>query len=280
LCGGVGLVAGIIAGLLGVGGGIVIVPALLLLFDWHGIDAAVATQLAIGTSLATIVVTNSSATWHHHRRHTVHWPLVWSYAGSALLGSWLGAHLAALLSGPLLRQLFGLFELVVAVRLVIPPSPPDPLSHKGRGGERGWLGLPLGSLVGILSSLFGIGGGTLSVPMLTLIHRLPMHQAIGSSSAIGLALAFSGSIGFVQSGWHHPLLPSDAVGFILLPPFLAIVAGTLVTTPMGVKLAHKLEPTKLKRIFALLLAIVGVKLLLGADLTPLVPLSMNGEGET
>ncbi|MBF0159183.1 MAG: sulfite exporter TauE/SafE family protein [Magnetococcales bacterium] len=264
LCCAIGLIAGLIAGLLGVGGGIVIVPALLMLFDGQGIDPAITTQLAIGTSLATIVITNSSATWHHHQRHTVHWPLVGSYATSALLGSWLGAHLAAMMSGPLLRQLFGLFEIAIAIRLMTAghaPATQQPEQTSGTPPLRSWLGLPLGSLVGLLSSLFGIGGGTLSVPMLTLINRLPMRQAIGSSSAIGMALALAGSIGFIQSGWQHPLLPAGAFGFILLPPFLAIVAGTLITTPAGVRLAHRLDPVKLKRIFALLLLVVGVKLL-------------------
>ncbi|MEO5332506.1 MAG: sulfite exporter TauE/SafE family protein [Magnetococcus sp. YQC-5] len=252
-----GLFAGVIAGLFGVGGGILIVPVLLFLFHLDGINPAISMQLAVGTSLATIVITNISATWNHHLRNGVHWTSVQQYIPGILLGAWLGSQLAALISGKILIQMFGGFEILVGMKMIhashAQTSQPLNCSEK--------LNPFIALAVGTISSMFGIGGGTLTVPALTLITGLPMPQAVGSASAIGLALALAGSLGHVQAGWHHPDLPTNALGFLLPSAFLGIIAGTLSTTPLGVRLAHSLNPVRLKRGFGVFLALVGLKLI-------------------
>ncbi|MBF0191264.1 MAG: sulfite exporter TauE/SafE family protein [Magnetococcales bacterium] len=252
-----GLVAGVIAGLFGVGGGILIVPVLLFLFYLDGINPVISMQLAVGTSLATIVVTNLSSTWGHHRRGAVEWRLVRQYTPGCLLGAWLGSQLAAAMSGKTLIVLFGLFEILVGLKMIRSRS----------GGEAGVVVVPewaspwIGVGIGGLSSLFGIGGGTLSVPALTLLSGLTMQRAVGSSSAIGVPLALAGSVGFIQAGWYDQTLPEGSMGFVVPVAFLGIVAGTLVTTPIGVRLAHTLDPARLKKGFGLFLLMVGIKLL-------------------
>ncbi|MBF0612525.1 MAG: sulfite exporter TauE/SafE family protein [Magnetococcales bacterium] len=251
-----GLVAGVIAGLLGVGGGLVLVPALLYLFHLDGIHIAIAMPLAVGTSLATIVVTNSMATWHHHQRQSVRWEMVRQYAPAILLGSWLGSHLAVMMDAITLRSVFGLFECAIGLRMIYPggssesSSPPIPM----------WMHSFLALFIGCLSSLFGIGGGTLSVPALTMLANIPIHQAVGSSSAIGIFISVAGVLGFVHAGWDNPTLPATSVGFVFSPAFLGIIAGTILTTPLGVRLAHTLDPKVLRKGFGFLLLAVGSKL--------------------
>ncbi|MBF0125707.1 MAG: sulfite exporter TauE/SafE family protein [Magnetococcales bacterium] len=252
-----GLFAGVIAGLFGVGGGILIVPVLLILFHLDGVNPVISMQLAVGTSLATIVVTNISATWNHHIRDGVHWSLVRQYVPGVLLGAWLGSQLAAAMEGGTLVKLFGLFEILVGAKMI----------HASNGNNQSRILLsdkinPLIALgVGTLSSLFGIGGGTLSVPALTLISGLSMPQAVGSASAIGVVLAAAGSMGYVQAGWNHTALPPGALGFLVPSAFLGIITGTLLTTPLGVRLAHAMAPLKLKRGFGFFLLAVGIKLI-------------------
>lgn len=252
-----GLLAGVIAGLFGVGGGILIVPVLLFLFYQDGVNPVIAMQLAVGTSLATIVITNISATWNHHVRGGVNWTMVQLYLPGVLLGAWLGSRLSLMLSGKTLIQLFGIFEILVGVKMI----------HASQEQSSPAKILPdlinpvIGLGIGTLSSLFGIGGGTLTVPALTLLTGLSMPKAVGTSSAIGLALAIAGSFGYVQAGWNNSDLPPGAVGFLLPSAFFGIICGTLATTPLGVRLAHTTQPLRLKQGFGFLLLAVGIKLI-------------------
>ncbi len=252
-----GLFAGIIAGLFGVGGGVLIVPVLLFLFFLDGVNPVIAMQLAVGTSLATIVITNLSATWNHHLRNGIHWGLVKQYLPGILLGAWLGSQLAAIMNGSTIITLFGLFEILIGLKMI--QATPGPLS--GPKVKATTLNPIIALGVGTLSSLFGIGGGTLTVPALTLLSGLSMTQAVGSSSAIGVALAAAGSMGYVQAGWNHDALPPGAVGFLVPIAFAGIITGTLITTPLGVRLAHALAPERLKRGFGFFLLAVGIKLI-------------------
>lgn len=263
-----GLTAGIIAGMFGIGGGILIVPALLFLFYLDGINPVIAMQLAVSTSLATIIFTNLSATWSHHQRHSVHWPLVRQYMPGVFLGAWLGAQIAAHLQGELLRSLFGLFEIAVGLLMILGASPTDEESSAitASAGEGAIAGTPtlhgfLAIAIGLLSTLFGIGGGTMLVPAITLIAKLPIRHAIGSASAIGAFLAAMGTTGLIHAGWENSALPDNTVGFVVPLAAISIVAGTLTTTPIGVKLAHTIAPRLLKKGFGCLLLLVGVKLL-------------------
>ncbi|MBF0340969.1 MAG: sulfite exporter TauE/SafE family protein [Magnetococcales bacterium] len=252
-----GLASGVIAGMFGVGGGIIIVPVLLFLFFLDGINPVIAMQLAVGTSLATIVVTNMLSTWGHNARGAVRWSLARQYVPGTLLGAWLGSRLAAAMSGKSLIMLFGLFEIFVGWKMLRAREMNSaPVAHPWARFAP-WVGVAIGSI----SSLFGIGGGTLSVPALTLLSGLPMQQAVGTSSAIGIPLALAGTLGFVQAGWNNPDLPSGAVGFLAPVAFLGIVVGSLFTTPLGVRLAHAMDPVRLKKGFGIFLIVVGAKLL-------------------
>lgn len=252
-----GLVAGVMAGLFGVGGGILIVPALLFLFHIDGINPVFSMHLAVGTSLATIVFTNISATWNQHKRQSVHWYFVRHYTPGILLGAWLGARWAVRLDGGILRILFGLFEMAVGLNML--------LTKSRDARDVGWR-VPdkftplVGLVIGGISSMFGIGGGTLSVPALNLLSKLPMHHAVGSSSAIGVFLAIAGVFGFVQAGWHNNALPPEAWGFVMPSAFFGIAAGTLLTAPVGVRLAHALSAEVLRRSFGVFLLVVGTGL--------------------
>ncbi|MBF0421370.1 MAG: sulfite exporter TauE/SafE family protein [Magnetococcales bacterium] len=253
-----GLIAGILAGLFGVGGGIIIVPALLFLFGKVDVNPEVIMHLAVGTSLATIVITNISVTVNHHRRGAVDWRQVWFFTPGILLGAWFGSQLAAIINGVALRLLFGCFEIFVGVQML--------LGKKGEGSGNPVLGENhgpvLGLVIGVFSGLFGIGGGTLSVPVLNQLRGLPMIKAVGSSSAMGVFLACAGASGYIQAGWGHANLPPGSFGFVSPAAFLGIVCGTLLTTPLGVRLAHSLPQKALKQGFGAFLIVVGIKLIL------------------
>ncbi|MBF0418320.1 MAG: sulfite exporter TauE/SafE family protein [Magnetococcales bacterium] len=251
-----GLGAGLIAGMFGVGGGIIVVPVLLFLFHLEAIDPLITMQLAVGTSLATIVITNIAATWAHHQRDGVNWRLARLYLSGTIVGAMIGSQLAASISGARLVMLFGLFEIVVGIQMVR-AKPPQPGAHRLPDAATPALGV----VIGTISALFGIGGGTLSVPSLTLLSGLPMRQAVGTSSAIGTPLALIGAIGFVHAGWHHPALPADTFGFFHPLAFLGIVIGSLVTSHLGVRLAHALDQTLLKKGFGIFLLLLGIKLI-------------------
>ncbi len=255
-----GLGAGVIAGLFGVGGGIIIVPALLFLFLMDGINPVFAMQLAVGTSLATIIITNISATWNHHLRQSVHWGLVGQYTPGILLGALIGAQMATRMDGNTLRELFGLFEILVGLKMLGNTKKFNDDRYETSGSINALLGIGIGGL----STLFGIGGGTLSVPALTLISGLTMRQAVGTSSAIGVALAVAGTGGFVQAGWNNAALPSGSMGYVVPTAFFGIILGTLITTPFGVQLAHLIEPGQLKKGFGIFLIGIGIKLIWGS----------------
>ncbi|MBF0621650.1 MAG: sulfite exporter TauE/SafE family protein [Magnetococcales bacterium] len=254
-----GLAAGVVAGLFGVGGGIIIVPVLLFLFHLDGFNPAFSMQLAVGTSLATIIITNISATWNHQRRNSVHWQLFFQFTPGILIGAWLGAIIAAVMDGQMLKQLFGAFEILVGLRMIFSGTAAESTTAiKGNTLLNSTFAIGIGTV----SSMFGIGGGTLSVPVLNMINKLPIRMAVGTSSAIGVALAMAGAGGFIHAGWNNAALPTHSWGFVVPEVFIGIIIGTLITTPFGVRLAHGLDPHILKRSFGLFLLIVGAKLLL------------------
>lgn len=251
-----GLVAGTVAGLFGVGGGIVIVPALLFLFHMDGINPVISMQLAVGTSLSTIIFTNLSATWSHQRRGAVHWSMVRRYTPGVLLGAWLGAQLAGMVDGNILRMLFGLFEISIGLRMMwTGPNMPNPTSEQPTANPLIAIG------IGTLSTLFGVGGGTMLVPALTLLSGLTIYQAIGTASGIGAMLAMAGTTGMIRAGWANNALPPDTLGFVVPLAALGVVIGTLTTVPIGVMLAHSMESRLLKKAFGVLLLLVGIKFL-------------------
>ncbi|MEN8140441.1 MAG: sulfite exporter TauE/SafE family protein [Thermodesulfobacteriota bacterium] len=251
-----GGIAGLLAGLLGIGGGLVIVPLLLLLFSWQGMESEYVMHLALGTSLATIVFTAAASAYAHHHHGAVRWPLVAKISPGIICGTLAGSWLAARLATGPLQLFFAAFLFLVALQLLLEIRPVVTRSLPGPGGMFG-----AGGVVGLISSLAGIGGGSMTVPFL-LWSKIPIHQAIGTAAAIGLPLGLAGTGGYVINGWQLAGLPPLAVGFVYLPAMLVISAATVVTAPLGASLAHSLSGPGMRRIFAVLLIIVATKMVL------------------
>lgn len=251
-----GAVAGVLAGLFGVGGGLIIVPVLVLSFTAQGFDSAILTHLAVGTSLATIVFTSINSIREHHRRGAVRWPLfVWMSLG-ILAGSALGALTASSINGPLLQKIIGTFAILVAIQMALGLQP----KASGRQPGRPEL-VAAGGVIGWASAIFGIGGGSLTVPFLTW-RSLPMPQAVATSSACGLPIAIASALSFMVLGWHAPGLPAWSLGYVYLPALAGIALTSMFFARFGARLAHRLSPRLLKCLFALLLFCVGLNFLL------------------
>lgn len=250
-----GAAAGLLAGLFGIGGGLIIVPILILTFTALGFPAETLVHLAVGTSLATIIPTSFSSTWSHHQKDGVSWYWFRLMAPGILLGALLGAWTASLLSGLVLQQVIGVFILLVAVKMALNLTP-----QAGAAEIKPPVMVTAGGVIGWASAIFGIGGGTLSVPFLTWC-KAAMHQAVGTSAALGLPIALFGALGNLWTGWGHPNLPEGAWGYIYWPAFLGIVVMSVPMARLGAHLAHRLPEKLLKRLFALLLLLVGLRFL-------------------
>lgn len=251
-----GAFAGLSAGLLGVGGGLIIVPALAALFAQQGFSGEILMHLALGTSLATIVVTSLSSVYAHHRHGAVLWPQFRQLAPGILLGAWLGGWLAGQMSSAQLKPVFALFELAVGIYML---SDHRTRSQRGLPGSVAMGGV--GGGIGLISSLVGIGGGTLTVPYLHW-HGAELRRAIATSAACGMPIAIAGSLSYIVNGWSHPQLPGHSLGFVHLPSLLAVVVSSVVFAPIGARLAHRLPVKTVKRLFALLLLLIAVRMLL------------------
>lgn len=252
--GGLGLVVGFVAGLLGVGGGLIIVPVLITLLHTHGQAVGMEPQLALGTSLATILFTSLSSVRAHHRRGAVEWPLVRCIAPGIVLGTLAGAALAARMPATVLKIFFVVFLFYAAVQMWLDFKPAP---HRGLPGRAGTS--LAGGVIGVVSSWVGIGGGTLSVPFM-LWHNVPLHRAIATSAAIGFPIAFAGAAGYVLGGWTVSGLPAGSLGFVYLPALAGIVLGSVLTAPLGARTAHRLPVRPLKRVFALLLFTLALRM--------------------
>lgn len=254
-----GAFAGVIAGLLGVGGGLLIVPVLAFLFTRAGFDAGVIMHLAVGTSLATIVFTSISSVRAHHRHGAVRWSVFWQLTPGIVIGAFVGAWLAGFFHSGGLRLFFALFEIGVAVQLAFGMRPKAHVISQD-AGTPAWEHGSAGVLIGSISALVGIGGGTLTVPWLVW-RGIPMRNAVAVSSACGLPIAVAGAVGFVLRGWQIPALPPHSAGFVYLPALLGIVATSILFAPLGARLAHRLPVPVLKRFFAMFLLVLGIRML-------------------
>lgn len=253
-----GVVAGLLAGLLGVGGGIVIVPMLFHVFSGYGIAPDTAMPLAIGTSLSTIVLTSLVSARNHHRRGGVDWALVRTWIGPILIGVLIGTLVAHTVSGIELKTAFGVLLMVVSVHMLI--SARRPLSLFA-GLPARWSQSVLGTVVGSASSLLGIGGGTLMVPLLSLFSY-PIHRAVATSAVFGFIISVPATVGYILGGWQSAGLPPGSTGYINWLAFAALVPATVLCAPWGVRLAYRLNVVQLKNAFAVFLFIVGVKMAL------------------
>lgn len=250
-----GCIAGLLAGLLGIGGGLVIVPILVFYLPLAGILENDIMHLALGTSMASIVFTSISSFWTHHKNGAVHWKAVRHLTIGILPGAFIGTCIASYLSTGLLKISFSIFLFYASIQMLGNRKPKPARSLPGKLGMFG-----TGNFIGSISSLTGIGGGTLSVPFMVWCN-LSIHHAIGTAAAIGFPIAVSGSLGYIFNGLDVPGLPDYAIGYIYLPALAGIVCASVVSAPFGAKISHCLPVLVLKRIFAVLLVFVGLKMI-------------------
>ncbi|EHJ46151.1 protein of unknown function DUF81 [Solidesulfovibrio carbinoliphilus subsp. oakridgensis] len=250
-----GGVAGIIAGLLGVGGGIVVVPALVWFFTAQGFPAETIMQMALGTSLAAIAFTSISSCRAHHCRGAVLWPVVKRITPGILIGTFAGTCLAARLSTGFLKGFFVCFLYYVSVQMLLNIRPKPTRQIPGGPGMSA-----MGFAIGAVSSLVGIGGGTMSVPFLVWCN-VPIHMAVGTSAAIGFPIAVAGSVGYIVNGLGAANLPPLSFGYVSLPALVGVAAVSILTAPYGARLAHKLPVAALKRFFAVFLLAMATRML-------------------
>ena len=253
----IGAVVGILAGLLGVGGGVVIVPMLVFVFSSRGIASDLTMHLALGTSLASIIFTSISSFMAHHRRDAVRWDIVRRIVFGIMTGTFLGSCLASALSTGVLKAFFVAFLYFVSIQLLTDRKPDASRELPGRCGM-----FIAGNTIGFISSLVGIGGGSLSVPFM-LWCNVAVHRAIGTSAAIGLPIAAAGAAGYIFNGWGTPGLPQYSAGYVYLPALFGIAAISILTAPLGAALAHRLPIGMLKKVFGVLLILVGTRMLIG-----------------
>lgn len=250
-----GMLAGFVAGLLGVGGGIVVVPALFQAFSMLDVDAAVRMHLAVGTSLATIVPTGLRSARSHHARGAVDLGLLKAWGLPVLFGVILGSVLSGVVSGEVLTGVFAVVALAVAGHMAIFGRRARLAATLPRQPANSLLAL----VIGWISSMMGIGGGTLSVPVLSLFSY-PIRYAVGTASAIGLIIAIPGTAGFVLAGWNAANLPPLSIGYVNVIGFLAIVPATVLTAPLGAKVAHSIPERTLRLSFAGFLLVTSARM--------------------
>lgn len=252
---GLGAFAGILAGLLGVGGGTVIVPVLTFIFAAQHFPPEYVLHFALGTSMASILFTSLASLRSHHRRGAVNWTVVRQITPGIVIGTLLGVWLTSMMSTRLLKMIFIAFAYFVAVQMLMNIKPKPSRQLPAAPGM-----LASGGAIGVFSSFVGIGGGTLSVPFMTWCN-VPLHTVIGTSAALGFPIAVTGAIGFVVNGLQVPGLPAQSLGFVYLPALAGIALASVLTAPLGAGMAHALPVPKLKKIFAMMLIIVGSKML-------------------
>jgi len=247
-----GTVAGFLAGMLGVGGALMMIPFITFLLSTQGVDPDSAVKMAIATGMSTIVVTSLASTRTHHKLGAVRWDLVKGLAPGILLGSALSSlWLFAVLKGSVLALFFAGFTAFSATQMILDKKPKPSRQMPGLLGQTG-----VGALIGTLSGLVGAGGAFVSIPFMTWCN-IPLRQAVATSAAIGFPVALANALGYVVSGWDAPHNLDWSFGYIWLPGLVVIGLCTMVTAPMGARLAHRLPVHKLKRGFALLLFLLA-----------------------
>ena len=243
-----GVCAGFLAGLFGIGGGMLMVPFMTIIFSRRGVDSSLSVKMAIATSMATILFTSLSSVRAHHGRGAVRWPIVRGMAPGILVGGLLaGAGAFALLKGQALALVFGLFVTFSATQMLRGKKPAPTRQMPGWAGQTA-----AGTGIGFLSGLVGAGGGFVSVPFMTWCN-VPIHNAVATSSALGVPVAVASTLGYVIGGWNLPAALPGAVGYLYLPALLVIALASVTMAPLGARAAHAMNVDQLKRAFAVLL---------------------------
>lgn len=250
-----GAFVGFFAGLLGVGGGAIMVPVLTTLFISQGFPADKVVHLALGTSMAAIVLTSASSLRAHHRHGAVRWDIVRPITPGILLGTFGATFIASRVASEPLAIFFACFMAYVALQMLANIKPKPTRDLPGPVGMSA-----VGAGIGGVSALVAIGGGSLSVPFMTWCN-VKVHHAIGTSAAIGLPIALSGTLGYLVNGWGSEGMPAFSLGFIYLPALVLVSVVSMYTAPLGARLAHRLPVPTLKRIFAIVLLLLCAKML-------------------
>ncbi|MDP9902537.1 sulfite exporter TauE/SafE family protein [Variovorax ginsengisoli] len=251
-----GLCTGFLAGLLGIGGGMLMVPFITIIMGHRGVPADLAVKIAIATSMATIIFTSISSVRAHHRRGAVRWDIVRRLSPGIVLGSLVGSlGVFALLKGTALAILFALFVSFSATQMFLDRKPKPTRQMPGTAGQLG-----VGGLIGFVSGLVGAGGGFISVPFMTWCN-VAIHNAVATSAALGFPIAVANVAGYVVSGQSVADLPAGSFGYIWLPALGVIALCSVFTAPWGARAAHSLPVKKLKRVFASILYLLAVYML-------------------
>ncbi|MCJ8313387.1 MAG: sulfite exporter TauE/SafE family protein [Saccharospirillaceae bacterium] len=265
-----GSVVGFVAGLLGVGGGGILVPILTVIFLKQGVVVDQVLHLALGTSMACIIITSFASLRAQHKKQTVIWNIVKVMSLPIIIGTLFATFLVPFLNVLYLAIFFTLFMLMVALKLLKKPKPkPKPKPKLKLKTEIEMLRVKskksgmiiYAFIIGVISALVSIGGGSLTVPYLV-SRNIAIKQAIGTSAAIGLPIALAGTLGYLINGWFVSVITADTIGFVNIPAFIFISLSSFLSAPLGVKASHNLPVNLLKKLFAVLLIIMSVKMLL------------------
>jgi uncharacterized protein len=254
-----GVVGGLVAGLLGVGGGIVIVPVLYHVLSLLGVDPEVRMHIAVGTSLATIIPTSFSSVRSHDAKGAVDWELLRRWLVPMLIGVLIGSALSGIARGQTLTLIFAIVVIPVAIHLAF-GGEDRRIASKLPEGPGAWA---LSGSIGGISTMMGIGGGTVGVPAMTLCG-VPIHRAVGTASAFGAIISIPGTIGSILSGWHAQHLPPYSLGYVNLLGFLLIAPASYFMAPVGARLAHMTDRKRLRIVFAAFIAITAARMLYDA----------------
>lgn len=254
-----GALAGLIAGLFGVGGGIIVVPVLFAIFKMMHVAPDIAIHMAVGTSLAVIIPTSIASFSTHAKHKAVDRKILKQWGSAVIVGSALGGYVANLLSGATLSLVFGVFAVFIAMLMGFAP----PHLRLAKQPPKGWKQRTLAGVIGFISAVVGVGGGSMSVPTLVLCN-VPIHRAIGTASAIGLLISLPATIVFMASQAPVGSLPPGSLGHVNLIAFALLAPITMLTAPLGARLAHRLHAKNLRRYFAIFLVLIAIKMIAGA----------------
>ena len=254
---GIGAIVGFAAGLLGIGGGVVMVPLLVLVFTAHQMPAAHVLHLALGTALAAMVFTSLSSMRAHHAHGAVDWKIARAMSPGILVGSFGAALLAGLIPTRPLAVLFTALVFYAATQILLDLKPSTMRELPGLAGI-----FAAGTVIGAISSLLAAGGAFMTIPFLAWC-RVPLRRAIGTAAANGLPIAIAGTAGYVLHGMRVPDLPAPSLGYVYLPALALVVTTSMVAAPLGARLAHRLPIKQLRTLFALLLYVFAIRMLVG-----------------
>ena len=257
-----GVCTGFLAGLMGIGGGVIQVPALTLILSNRSVSPAMAVKMAIATSMATIIFTSLSSLRAHHQRGAVRWDLVRSMTPGIVAGGLLaGAGIFSLVKGPHLAVFFAIFICFSATQMLLDRKPAATRELPGRLGM-----FSVGALLGLLASLVGAGGAFIAAPFMNWCN-VPIHKVVATSAALGFPVALAGTAGYLISGWSLPAALPGAFGYLYLPALLVVAAASVTVAPLGARAAHAMNVRQLKRGFAMIMLVLAAYMLYKATST-------------